>query len=208
MTTQARFWNKLAKSYSQRPVPDQKVYEKKLALTQALLNPTMDVLEIGCGTGTTSLHHAAFAKHITATDFSTAMIDIAKEKAAQQAIDNVEFKVESIESMHYANESFDIVMAHSILHLLRDPDATITAIYKALKPGGYFVSSTVCIKDISSLMGWVVAAGHFVRVFPFVNAFRSEWLLSRIMEAGFTIQHQWKPKSFTLFLIAKKPDAE
>ena len=207
MHTQAHFWDKRARSYSQKPVPDQEVYEKKLALTRTLLNPEMEVLEIGCGTGTTALFHSPFVKHITATDYSSEMISIAKEKATQKAITNVDFQVESIEAMNYPDKTFDMVMAHSILHLLPDPETTLRTIYDALKPGGHFVSSTVCIKDFSRLMSWILPIGHRIGIFPFVNSFSSEWLLNRLTDTGFAIQQQWKPKSSTIFIIAKKPEA-
>jgi len=38
-------------------------------------------LEFGCGTGSTALLHASFVKHMTATDISDEMIEIAKQKA-------------------------------------------------------------------------------------------------------------------------------
>ena len=148
MKDESLFWNKMAEKYSQKPVPSQENYEKKLKLTRELLKKDMKVLEIGCGTGTTSLIHAPYVTKITSTDFSSKMIEIANEKAKSQNISNIEFKQESVEDMDYPENEFDIIMAHSILHLVENKKAAIDKIFKALKPGGHFVTSTGCIGGI------------------------------------------------------------
>jgi cyclopropane fatty-acyl-phospholipid synthase-like methyltransferase len=50
----AYFWDKIAEGYAKRPVADQGAYERKLATTQRYLRADMEVLEFGCGTGTTT----------------------------------------------------------------------------------------------------------------------------------------------------------
>ena len=66
----ARFWDRMADKYSKKPVPDQQVYAKKLAQTDRLLNLSDHVLEIGCGTGSTAIHHASKVERIVAIDYS------------------------------------------------------------------------------------------------------------------------------------------
>ena len=66
MDREARFWNKLADRYSRRPISDEATYEKKLEITRQYFRPDMEVLEIGCGTGTTAIAHAPYVKHILA----------------------------------------------------------------------------------------------------------------------------------------------
>ena len=70
-----------AKGYAKRPVTDETAYQRKLKLTQDYLSPDMEVLELGCGTGTTALFHAPFVKHITGIDISRNMLEIARAKA-------------------------------------------------------------------------------------------------------------------------------
>lgn len=48
-------------------MPDHKAYDKKLAKAGSYLKSTGDVPGIGCGMGTTVIHHAAKAVHIPAT---------------------------------------------------------------------------------------------------------------------------------------------
>ena len=78
----AKFWDKIAERYSKQPIADEAAYQKKLKVTQEYFQPDLEVLEFGCGTGSTAIIHAPYVKHIRAIDISSNMIDIAQDKAA------------------------------------------------------------------------------------------------------------------------------
>jgi SAM-dependent methyltransferase len=87
MSDEARFWDRRAEKYALRPVAGQEAYEKKLEITRSYFPRDSEVLEMGCGTGSTALVHAPYVRHILATDISPAMINIARGKAeAEQRI--------------------------------------------------------------------------------------------------------------------------
>ena len=113
MDREIAFWNKLADKYSRQPVSDEAAYEKKLEVTRKYFQPDMEVLEIGCGTGTTAIAHAPFVGHIRATDLSTRMVEIAKDKAKAAGIDNVTFEALSVDALDVPGASIDVVMAQS-----------------------------------------------------------------------------------------------
>ena len=46
--TSAEFWDRVAPDYSKQPIADTESYARKLAATQALMRPDMEVLEFGC----------------------------------------------------------------------------------------------------------------------------------------------------------------
>jgi ubiquinone/menaquinone biosynthesis C-methylase UbiE len=73
------------------PSKDAESYEKTLECTRKHLPASDVVLEVGCGTGSNALVLAPSAKQITATDTSSRMIEIAKEKAAAHKVENVRF---------------------------------------------------------------------------------------------------------------------
>ena len=80
MYKEAKFWDKIAKKYAGQPIGDEEAYQKKLEKTREYLTPETEVFELGCGTGSTALLHAPYVKHIHATDISSAMIAIARER--------------------------------------------------------------------------------------------------------------------------------
>ncbi len=206
MTAQAGFWDRLARRYARQPVADEASYRHKLEATQRRFSPSMEVLEIGCGTGTTALIHAPFVKHIKATDLSGEMIAIAREKQEAQGIGNVSFERAAIGEIGDPAGSYDMVMAHSILHLVDDEQALIRQAFQWLKPGGLFVSSTTCLGGVMPYLRVVLPLGHALGLLPKVRFFTSDNLLAAMRAAGFTIEEQWQPgPKKALFVIARKP---
>ena len=62
MISSNKFWNKHAEGYAKRVVPNETIYQEKLAMTQRYFNDEMSVMEFGCGTGSTALIHAPHVK--------------------------------------------------------------------------------------------------------------------------------------------------
>lgn len=139
------FWDRIAPKYACKPVDDPHAYEEKLALVASLLQPSDRVLEIGCGTGTTALRLAPNVTHYTATDSSRGMIGIADAKLGPAAPANVTFHNADAAEL-VAGAPFDAVFAFSLLHLVEDIPAVLAAVLSQLKPGGLFLSKTVCTK--------------------------------------------------------------
>ena len=208
MTETSAFWDKVAERYSKKPVADEAAYQRKLAITRDYFEPEMEVLEIGCGTGSTALVHAPYVKHILATDVSPKMIEIAKGKAAAEKIDNVTFDVASMDDLDIADQSLDAVLALSVLHLLDDRDEAIAKIDKMLKPGGVFVSSTVCLGDTMKFFKLIAPIGKFLGLMPLLRVFKVQELVTSLTDAGFAIDHQWQHgKGRVAFIVAKKGDS-
>jgi ubiquinone/menaquinone biosynthesis C-methylase UbiE len=205
MSQDAKFWDKSAKGYAKSSIGDEEAYQRKLADTRKYLKPEMNVLEMACGTGTTAIAHAPYVKHILAMDISQEMLNFAKSKADEAGVENISFACSDLENFEVAESSLDVVMAHSILHLLPEPEMAIEKAFKILKPGGYFVSNTACIADASFIWRLVLPVVRFLRLAPFVKVLTREELDAKISAAGFEIEHQWPPyKKMTAFIIAKK----
>lgn len=208
MTDNARFWNRVAEKYAKSPVADQEAYDYKLQKTRERLSPDMEVLEIGCGTGTTALIHAPYARHIRATDISENMIAIARGKAEDQGIENVSFDVSAIDDLDVADGSLDMVQAHSILHLLDNRQDVIAQVFRMLKPGGLFVTSTVCLQDgyrfLKLLLPLMRLVGYAPKTVAFITGAQLE---KEFTDAGFEVDFSWRPgPKKSLFAILKKPD--
>ena len=201
----SRFWEWHAKRYAKQKVADEASYQTKLKLTQEHLKPHMEVLEFGCGTGTTALIHAPFVSRIRAIDGSHNMVNIAKAKAEKNNIGNVTFEQATIEDLEIADETYDVVMGHSILHLLEDKEAVVGNVFRLLKPGGLFISSTTCLGSGNFVLKGVLALGQFIGLLPLVKFFGVDELVKCLTDAGFSIDYQWQPgKGKAVFIIASK----
>lgn len=206
MDKSAKFWNRMAEGYSKKPIDDEAAYQKKLQVTREYFRPEMEVLEFGCGTGSTAILHAPYVNHIRAIDFSSKMIEIAKAKAQAANISNVSFEVASIETLDVKEKAYDAVLGMSILHLLENRDETIKKVFEILKPGGVFVSSTVCMEGVLKVFKVIGPIGRFFGVLPLLKVFTVRELEASVIDAGFDIDYCWQPASGrVLFLVAKKP---
>jgi SAM-dependent methyltransferase len=205
MSSSARFWDRIAKRYARQSIADEDAYQKKLQRTREYFQPDMEVLEIGCGTGSTAIAHAPFVRHIRAIDISANMIDIARGKLVPGKTDKVSFEQSTIDEYSAPDESLDAVLALSILHLLESRDEAIRKIHRLLKPGGVFVSSTACLGDSMKYIRFIAPIGHFLGLLPMLKVFTVQELERSIADAGFEIDYRWQPeKSMAVFIIAKK----
>ncbi len=205
MARPSRFWDWMAKRYSKQPIADEAAYQKKLQVTRDYLRPDMEVLEFGCGTGSTAIAHAPHVKHIQAIDFSSKMIEIAREKAAAGNVTNVTFEQAAIDDFRVPGQTLDAVLGLSVLHLVEDRDAVIAKVHEMLKPGAVFVSSTACLGDMMMFFRVIAPVGRFLGLLPLVRIFRVKELENSLTAAGFAIDHQWQPaKGKAVFIVAKK----
>ncbi len=214
MNNSVKFWDNTAEQYSQQPIADEAAYQKKLQVTQKYFKPDMEVLEFGCGTGSTAIAHAPYVKHIQAIDFSSKMIEIARSKAIANKIENVTFKQLTIDELSVGDYTLDVVLGLNVLHLLENKEEVIAKVYKMLKPGGLFVTSTVCLGDTMKWFKIVAPIGIFLGLMPTVAVFTTKELSDSLTDAGFTIDYHWQPsKSISkgvfkfkgVFIVAKNP---
>ena len=205
MKNPTKFWDRIARRYSEKPVADEASYQKKLQVTREYFRPDMKVLEFGCGTGSTAIAHAPYVRHIRATDISAKMIGIAQRRADEQQVGNVTFEQATIEELNVPDQSLDAVLGLSILHLLEDREAAIAKVHRMLKPGGVFVTSTACLGDRMKFFKFIGPIGSFFGLIPMVKVFSVAELVDSLTAADFEIDHQWQPdKSIAVFIVAKK----
>lgn len=208
MTAEAKFWDRAARKYAAASIKDLSGYERTLQRTRELLGPEDDVLEIGCGTGTTALRLAPFVRRILATDVSGAMIEIARERAAEKACPNVAFEVSAPEAMPPADAPYDAVLAYNLLHLVRDRSAVFAHVRRLVKPGGLFISKTPCLSEMNPLIRLAVPAMRLIGKAPYVAFFSAEALEEEIASAGFSVieraRHGSGRKDARVFLAARR----
>ncbi|WP_299941925.1 class I SAM-dependent methyltransferase [uncultured Microbulbifer sp.] len=207
MNISEKFWNKKAEGYAKSPISDEETYKRKLTETQSLLEKKMRLLEFGCGTGTTAMHHAPHVLHIDAIDISENMLDIGREKASKASIENITFTRSTLIEFNADAASLDVVLGLNVLHLLPDRQYVLTEVARILKPGGVFVSSTACLgNSYLRFIKPIVPLGKLLGVMPDVYVLTKSDLASEVHNSGFTIERQWHHgiKDAVVFMVARK----
>jgi ubiquinone/menaquinone biosynthesis C-methylase UbiE len=94
-------------------------------------------LEIGAGTGYFSLNllQAGVVSHATCTDISPGMVAILTANAERLGLD-VEATQADAESLPFADESFDLLLGHAVLHHLPNLGRAFAEFHRVLRPGG------------------------------------------------------------------------
>lgn len=187
MSDDATFWDKRAEKYSQQPVANPESFERKIAITLARMTPQDVVLDIGCGTGSLALRLAPSAAHVHGLDISSEMIRIARDKAAAAKTSQVTFHVGPFDDdlAGFEAESLDGICAYSLLHLVEDRPATLDRIVRLLKPGGFFVSSTVCLGESRVPFGPILRLMRWLGKAPSVQILSKQTLSGEVQRAGF-----------------------
>lgn len=205
----ARFWDRISRKYAKDAIADQGGYERTLDRTRALLKPDDQVLELGCGTGSTALRLAGEVQGYLATDLSAGMIAIAREKHAARTIPSLAFQIATAESSLLKAGQYNAVLGFNYLHMVRDVPGTLGRIHTLLAPGGLFISKTPCLGDMNPLVSLVLLPGmRMVGLAPYVSVFRQADLCERVSAAGFDIlateNHATKGNDRRPCIVARK----
>jgi trans-aconitate methyltransferase len=118
--------------------------------------PGERILDIGCGEGTLTAQIAAAGAIVVGIDTSHDMVSAAKARGLDaRAVD--------AERLPFDRE-FDAVFSNAALHWVRDHDAMLAGVHRALKPGGRFVAEfgghgniaaiQVAIRSVLAYRGW------------------------------------------------------
>lgn len=102
-------------------------------------------LDLACGDGCFTVPCAAFGIKIIAGDISNKMLSILKQKAKYNniSLENVTLCRMNALEVPLIDNSIDVAVANSVLHLISNPKKVISEIYRILKSGGKFI----CIDD-------------------------------------------------------------
>jgi SAM-dependent methyltransferase len=101
--------------------------------------PGQTVLELAAGPGDTGLLAAEMVQPggtLISSDFAEPMLDVARERAAEFGIDNVEFRVIDAESIDLDTASVDAVLCRWGYMLMADAGAALSETRRVLRPGG------------------------------------------------------------------------
>jgi ubiquinone/menaquinone biosynthesis C-methylase UbiE len=182
-------------------------YEDTLDRARLYLRLEDHLLEVGCGTGTTAMNLAPDVRHITATDVSVGMLAFGERKKAEQGVTNVTFLQSEI-MKPVPGAPFDAIFASSILHLVDDLDAALTHLFAQVKPGGYVISKTACLRNMAFFIPPMVRLMQLIGKAPPVLIFSTDELEQAFRRAGFQLVEtgHFGRNRYTHFVVAQRPE--
>lgn len=132
-------WDAEAASFDEQPDHGLKDPAVRRAWADLLL-PLMPgaesrVVDLGCGTGSLSVLLAEAGHDVCGVDSSTAMLDVAREKAGG----TVDFRLGDAADPPCAAGSYDVVLVRHVLWAMADPGAALEKWVRLLQPEGRLV---------------------------------------------------------------------
>lgn len=142
---QLKRWERAAAGWARRA---SRLQETSLAVSHWMverleLSPGQRVLELAAGPGDTGFlaARAIAPGTLLSSDASDAMIELARSRAREQGIENVEFARLALEWIDLPAASVDAVLCRWGLMLTVDPSAAASEIRRVLRPAGHFVGA-------------------------------------------------------------------
>lgn len=104
-----------------------------------LPSPPARILDLGCGTGWTSVFFAKRGHSVIGQDIAPDMTELAYRNKQRHGAEDLQFITSDYESLQF-NSEFDGAVFYDSLHHADDEGAAIASAWRALKPGGVLVT--------------------------------------------------------------------
>ena len=135
------FWDKVSGVYDLfENIYNKSVYQATGESVAKYIKNTDRVLECACGTGAISIFIAPMCKNLFVSDYSVGMLKQARKKLKNY--DNIDYRRVDITDIEAEDNSFDIVVAGNVIHLLPDPQRAMNELTRVCKDGGRLVIPT------------------------------------------------------------------
>jgi len=127
------FWDFCAPFYDFAEKNNGTTYAEMLQLVRAFVPQGATALEAAAGTGAISLAIADRASQILCTDVSEKMLKVARRKAKKRGVRNIAIENRNIFALGEADNSFDIIIAGQVLHLVDLPELAAAELKRVAK---------------------------------------------------------------------------
>lgn len=137
-----RYWNEVAgpRWVGRQGAQDARNVEMlEQLLAAAAAQPGERVLDIGCGTGVTTVPYAQAvgpSGHVTGVDIARPMLDAARRRVDAAGLNNVELILADAQVHQFAPASYDLLTSRLGVMFFADPTAAFRNLIRALRSGG------------------------------------------------------------------------
>ena len=98
-----------------------------------LIDPTLTVGDLGCGTGQLTETVAPYVRRVIAVDGSTEMLDAARRRLVD--LRNVDIRRGELEALPINDRELDAALLSLVLHYSPEPARTLTEVARVCRPG-------------------------------------------------------------------------
>jgi SAM-dependent methyltransferase len=107
-------------------------------MAAAAITATDEVVDVGCGTGRTTIDAASIAREGSAhgVDLSARMLDVARARARAGGVSNVRFTQADAQVHPFPPGAYDVAISRTSASFLGDPVAGLANVGRALRPRG------------------------------------------------------------------------
>ncbi|MCK2022565.1 class I SAM-dependent methyltransferase [Microbacterium sp. kSW2-24] len=100
------------------------------------LDPAARLLDVGAGPGSITAEFATVVAHVTATEIDANALALSRNLVADRGLTNVDFSIEDVHALSFADDSFDVVHTHQVLQHVGDPVQALREMRRVTVPGG------------------------------------------------------------------------
>jgi ubiquinone/menaquinone biosynthesis C-methylase UbiE len=116
----------------------------------------LSVLEIGCGNGADGIQFAKNGASYTGVDLTETAVEATRRHFEILGLKGT-FQTENAEKLSFADQSFDWVYSHGVLHHTSNPAKAIDEVHRVLKPGG---RALIMLYHKNSFNYWIRISGY------------------------------------------------
>lgn len=175
------------------------------SLGQMLLElvPALDIADLGAGEGIVSQLLARHAQSVVCIDNAPGMVEVGRDLARRQGIENLRYELGDIEEVPLPEGSVDLALLSQALHHARHPEKAVEEAFRILRAGG-----RVLILDLNQHN---FEKAHELYADQWLG-FSQNTIYRFLKEAGFenvdvrTVSREEQPPHFeTLLAVGRKP---
>ena len=111
------------------------------------LQPSMRVLEYGCGTGMISRAISPLVHSVLAMDSSPGMLAVLREKTREEGVANISTVVRDLSREDPTAETFDLIVSGMAMHHIAALETVTDRLFSSLRPGGYLAVADLAPED-------------------------------------------------------------
>jgi ubiquinone/menaquinone biosynthesis C-methylase UbiE len=137
-------YNAAADFYDASPLGFWNYFGRKTIELLSLQNGSR-VLDACCGAGASALPAAEFVGRkgkVIGVDIAQKLLELARAKATQRNLTNIEFELGDILSLRFPSESFDAVVCVFGIFFVPDMAAAVQELWRCVRPGGQLAVTT------------------------------------------------------------------